>query len=107
MPHPNRLKLSLAGTAALALASLPLGVTPASAARVSQESTASIGVVVESSSAQQFNLGNLGAHGLSTVLVAQVWTNVGGGRKTLRALENTVINLYTWFLNRLPDWYQP
>ncbi len=56
MPNPNRLSLSMAGTAAVALASLPLGITPASAAKVSQESTASIGVVETSSNAQQFNL---------------------------------------------------
>jgi hypothetical protein len=39
MPHSNRLKLSLAGTAAVALASLPLGITPASAAKVTEGTT--------------------------------------------------------------------
>ena len=56
VPHPNRLSLSFAGTAAVALASLPLGITPANAAKVSEGTTSSIGVVVESSNAQQFNL---------------------------------------------------
>ena len=78
MPKPNRIKLSIAGTAAVALASLPLGITPACAAKVSQESTASIGVVVESSSAQQFNLGNLGVQGESTGLVASRGRKGGG-----------------------------
>ena len=107
MPRSNRLSLSLASTAAVALVLLPLGMNPASAARVSEGTTSGIGVVAESSSAlPQFNL-KPEVQGSSTDLVAQVWTNVGGGRKTLRALENTVTNLYTWFLNRLPDWYQP
>ena len=70
MPRSNRLSLSIAGTAAVALASLPFGITPASAARVSQESTSSIGVVEGSSNAKQFNLGNLGGQGSSTGLVA-------------------------------------
>jgi hypothetical protein len=64
----NRLKLSLAGTAAVALASLPLGITPASAAKVSEGTTSSIGVVETSSNAQQFNLKTQSA---STVLVAR------------------------------------
>ena len=55
MPHHNRLSLSLASTAAVALASLPLGITPANAAKVSQESTSSIEVIEASSNAQQFN----------------------------------------------------
>ena len=67
MKHPNRLKLSLAGTAAVALASLPLGVSPASAARVSEGTTSSIGVVETSSNASQFHLKTQGA---STDLVA-------------------------------------
>ena len=70
MPHTNRIKLSLAGTAAVALASLPLGIIPANAARVSQESTSTIGVVETLPNAQQFNLGNLGGQGSSTGLVA-------------------------------------
>jgi hypothetical protein len=56
MPHSNRLSLSIASTAAMALASLPLSVTPASAARVSEGTTSSIGVVEAASNAQQFNL---------------------------------------------------
>jgi Flp pilus assembly protein CpaB len=67
MPRTYRLSRSIAGTAAVALASLPLAVSPASAAKVSQESTASIRVMEESSNAQQFNLKTQGA---STVLVA-------------------------------------
>jgi hypothetical protein len=55
----NRLSLSIAGTAAVALASLPLDITPANAARASQGTTSNIGVVETSSNAssQEFNLG--------------------------------------------------
>ncbi len=79
MPRSNRLKLSLAGTAAVALASLPLGITPASAAKVTEGTTSSIGVIEASSNVQQFNLKTQGA---STVLVARRGErNDGGGRK--------------------------
>jgi hypothetical protein len=71
VPRSNRLKLSLAGTAAVALASMALAVSPASAARVTEATTSSIRVMDESSNAQQFNLGNLGAQGSSTGLVAK------------------------------------
>ncbi len=59
MTRSNRLSLSIAGTAAVALASLPLGIMPANAARVSQGTTANIGVAETSSnsSPQEFNLG--------------------------------------------------
>ena len=67
VPRSNRLKLSLAGTAAVALASMALAVSPASAARVTEATTSSIGVVEASPNAQQFNLKTQGA---STVLVA-------------------------------------
>ncbi len=70
MPHPNRISLSLAGTAAVALTSLPFGITPANAARVSEGTTSSIGVIEASSNAQQFNLGSLGSQFASTGLVA-------------------------------------
>ena len=56
MPNPNRICLSIAGTAAVALASLPLGITPASAARVSEGTSESISVVEAASNAAQFNL---------------------------------------------------
>lgn len=83
MTCSNRLSLSIAGTAAVALASLPFGVTPASAAKVTEGSTSSIGVVETSPNAQQFNLGSLGVQGSSTGLVAQssARANGGGGRK--------------------------
>jgi hypothetical protein len=51
----------------VALASLPLGITPASAAKVAEGTTSSIEVVETSPNAQQFNLKTQGA---STVLVA-------------------------------------
>ena len=59
MTRSNRLSLSIAGTAAVALASLPLGITPANAARVSQGTNSNIGVAETSSNAspQEFNLG--------------------------------------------------
>ena len=80
VPHPNRLKLSLAGTAAVALASLPLGITPASAAKVTEGTTSSIGVVETSSNASQFHLKTQSA---STVLVARGGRDDGGGRKVV------------------------
>ena len=77
MPRFNHLKLSLAGTAAVALASLPLGINPANAARVSQGISESIGVIEAASNAAQFNLKSQGA---STGLVASRGRNDGGGR---------------------------
>jgi hypothetical protein len=79
MPHTNRLSLSLASTAAVALASLPLGITPASAARVTEGTTSSIGVVETSSNASQFNLGNLGVQGASTGLLLSAGGRGGNG----------------------------
>ena len=61
MPRFNRLSLSLASTAAVALASLPLALTPAKAAKGSEGTTSSIGVIETSSDAQQFNLKTQGA----------------------------------------------
>ena len=78
MPNPNRLSLSIAGTAAVALASLPLSISPASAARVSEGTTSSIGVIETSSNALQFNMK---PQRVSTVLVASRGRDDGGGRK--------------------------
>ena len=61
MPRFNRLSLSLASTAAVALASLPLAFTPANAAKGSEGTTSSIGVMETSPNAQQFNLKTQGA----------------------------------------------
>ena len=61
MPRFNRLSLSLASTAAVALASLPLAFTPANAAKGSEGTTSSIGVIETSSDAKQFNLKTQGA----------------------------------------------
>jgi hypothetical protein len=77
VPRSNRLSLSIASTAVVALASLPLGITPASAARVSEGTTSSIGVIETSSDAQQFNLGNSGVQAASTDLVASRGGNDG------------------------------
>ena len=71
MPHPKRIRLSIAGTAAVALASLPLGITPASAAKVTEGTTSSIGVIETSSDAQQLKLKTQSA---STGLVAVCFT---------------------------------
>jgi len=62
----------------VALASLPLGITPASAAKVTEGTTSSIGVVETSSNASQFHLKTQSA---STVLVARGGRDDGGGRK--------------------------
>ena len=80
MPHPKCIRLSIAGTAAVALASLPLAVSPVSAAKVSEGTTSSIGVIEASSDAQQFNLKTQGA---STVLVASRGANDGGVGKAV------------------------
>ena len=82
MSRSNRLSLSIAGTAAVALASLPLGITPASAAKVSEGATSSIGVVEAASNAQQFNVKTQGA---STGLVAQIVIGGGGRVPRVRA----------------------
>ena len=89
MPRFNRLSLSIAGTAAVALASLPLAVSPASAAKVTEGTTSSIGVIEASSNAQQFNLKTQGS---STVLVAKNGGNRGGGR-SLPAVFDYLLNL--------------
>ena len=89
MPRFSRLSLSIAGTAAVALASLPFGITPANAAKVSEGTTSSIGVVEDASNAQQFNLGSLGLQGSSTGLVARRGgRNDGGGRSLPVFLQN-------------------
>ena len=71
MPRSKRLSLSISGTAAVAFASLPLAIGPASAARVSEGTTPSIGAMEASSNASQFNLGSHRAQGASTELVGQ------------------------------------
>jgi hypothetical protein len=43
--HSNRLRLSIAGTAAVALAALPLAISPVNAARASQGSASTIGAM--------------------------------------------------------------
>ena len=78
MPNPNRLSLSIASTAALALTSMLLNVSPASAAKVSDGTTSSIGVVEAASNASQFNLKPQDA---STVFVARDNLKTQGSRK--------------------------
>ena len=87
------LSLSLASTAAVALVSLPLGITPASAARVSQGTASSIGVVETSSNASQFNLKTQGA---STDLVA-----TAGGRGGLLGTRGSLLGFLQQLLNYL------
>lgn len=103
MPHPNRIKLSLASTAAVALASLPLGITPANAARVSEGTTSSIGVVEASSNAQQFNLK---PEVVSTGLVASAGGRGGnGGLLGTRGLPAFLQQLLNYLLPGLPGNY--
>lgn len=71
MPRFKRLCLSIAGTASVALASLPLAIGPVSAARVPVGTTTSILILEASSNASQFNLGSHGAQDSSTELVGQ------------------------------------
>ena len=69
MSLSNRLSLSLASTAALALTSMLLNVSPASAAKVSDGTTSSIGVVEAASNASQFKLKT--QHGQSLAYMAE------------------------------------
>ena len=102
MPLSSRIRLSLASTAAVALASLPLAVSPASAAKVSEGTTSSIGVMLESSSASpQFNLGSLGVQGSSSGLVAR---RVVGGTRGLPAFLQQLLN---YLLPGLPGYNFP
>ena len=71
MPRFKRLCLSIAGTASVALASLPLAIGPASATRVPEGTTPSILVMEASSNASQFNLGSHRVQGSLTELVGQ------------------------------------
>jgi hypothetical protein len=63
----------------VALASLPLGITPASAAKVTEGTTSRIGIMEASPNSQQFNLGSLGAQSVA-IYDGRVGT-AGGGRK--------------------------
>ena len=96
MPLSSRLSLSIAGTAAVALVSLPLGITPASAARVSQGTASSIGVVETSSNASQFNLKTQGA---STDLVATAGGR--GGRGSVLGTRGSLQGFLQQLLNYL------
>ena len=71
MPRFKRLCLSIAGTASVALASLPLAIGPVSAARVPVGTTTSILILEASSNASQFNLGSHRVQGSLTELVGQ------------------------------------
>jgi len=103
MPHSNRLKLSLASTAALALASLPLAISPANAVKVSEGTTSSIGVIETSSDAQQFNLKTQGA---STVLVARGGRDDGGVRKVV-VVPAFLVPILEFFGIQTTQWYHP
>ena len=91
MPRFNRLSLSLASTAAVALASLPLGITPASAAKVSEGTTSSIGVMETSPNAQQFNLKTQNS---SSGLVAQSAAASGGRFPRVRAFLQHILECF-------------
>ena len=71
MQRPIRLKLSLAGTAAVALASLPLAVTPASAYKLSQGTATSISAMpsntLSNASIMHFNAGLQNSHNVIAV----------------------------------------
>ena len=105
MPRFNRLSLSLAGTAAVALASLPLGITPANAAKVSEGTTSSIGVVETSPNAQQFNLKTQSA---STELVAAAGGRGGNaGLFGTKGLPPFLQQLLNYLLRGLPGYNFP
>jgi hypothetical protein len=73
----------------VALASLPLAVSPANAARVTEGTTSSIGVIDGSSKAQHFNLKTQGA---STVLVARGGKKGGNGGGSFQAFLQQVLD---------------
>ena len=75
----------------MALASLPLGVTPASAAKVAEGTASSIGVVEDASNAQQFNLKTQSA---STDLVAQSAAASGGRFPRVRAFLEKLLEFF-------------
>ena len=104
MPLSSRLSLSIAGTAAVALASLPLGITPANAAKVTEGTTSSIGVVESASNAQQFNLK---PEGESTGLVASAGGRGGNGGLlgTRGSLQGFLQQLLNYLLPSLPGNY--
>ena len=78
---------------AVALASLPLGIPPANAAKVSEGTASSIEVIEASSNAKQFNLGNLGVQSVAIydgrVATSGSGRNGGGGgfRSLLKLLD--------------------
>ena len=104
MLRSNRLSLSIASTAAVALASLPRGITPANAAKVSEGTTSSTGVVEASSNAQQFNLGSLGAQVASTGLLVSRRSGGGNGGLigTRGSLQGVLQQLLNYLLPGLP-----
>ena len=74
MQHSIRLSLSIAGTAALALASTPFAITPAGAeeAKVAQGTAADLGVMeVSLKDAVQFNLRWTGFSGQAPSLTSE------------------------------------
>ena len=91
MPRSNRLSLSLASTAAVVLASLPLAVSPVSAAKVSEETTARIVVMEASSNASQFNLKTQNS---STGLVAQSAAASGARFPRVRAFLQHILECF-------------
>ena len=105
MPRFKRLCLSIAGTASVALASLPLAIGPASATRVPEGTTPSIFVMEASSNASQFNLGSHRVQGSLTELVGQtknlkpiasiptpIGESAGGGGRTAGGCPSGSVN---------------
>ncbi len=90
MPQFSRISLSIASTAAVALASLPLAISPVSAAKVSEETTVRIVVMEASSNASQFNLKTQNS---SSGLVAQSAAASGGRFPRVRAFLQHILGL--------------
>lgn len=88
MQRSTHLKLSLAGTAAVALACLPLAVTPASAYKLSQGTAASISVMPSNTqsnaSSMQFDAGLQNSRNTTTAAL--------GSR--LKALQTFILSIF-------------
>ena len=76
----NRLSLSIAGTAAVAFAALPLGVSPANAAKVTEWTTSSTRVLETSGNVSQFKWSVNNGQSLAQRVVPKAAEGEGRGR---------------------------
>ncbi len=104
MSRSNRLSLSLASTAAVALASLPLAVSPASAAKVSEGTTSSISVVeVAPNASPQFNPSMQNGQSLAQRVVPKASEGEGRGKGRGQGGRGNSGIVLTWLQQLLRD----